>query len=267
MRTLIGLLFGAVLAAGLASPAAAQRRSFSMARTGMALRGAIARAPGGALPARSFTARAGRTRPVTLRTVPAAAAPSRAGLGTAPIVTNGIGGFSPLGVDQLLNPVPGLGFDFTHLAAVNENLDIRALIDPITQQRLALAERLLRESPQLPAVFPAFASSPVVLVESPPPVVVLQQLPPAPAPAAQAAQAPAPAAAVAAAAPPLPVGDLILVRKDGSRIRAAAFAQQGKQIVYITDAGARRSIALADLDVDATRQANEAKGTFLRFSL
>src|SRR5713226_10218966 len=55
-------------------------------------------------------------------------------------------GFAPISVQQLLNPVPGLGFDFAHLAAINRNLDVRALIDPVTQQRLALSERILRET-------------------------------------------------------------------------------------------------------------------------
>jgi len=188
------------------------------------------------------------------------------GFTTAAIVTPAISGFAPLSASQLLNPVPGLGFDFSHLAAVNQNLDIRALIDPVTEQRLALAERLLHETVALPVAFPVFAASPVVVLQSPP-VVVVEQPAAAQARGTAASEVEAAAAVVAPAVPPLPVGDLLLVRRDGSRIRAVAFSQEGSQIAYITDEGERHLIALADLDLNATLRANEAAGTFLRFSL
>jgi hypothetical protein len=267
MRTLSCWLLVLGLSAGLAIPAAAQRRGFLTFRPAISARASIAQAPRAMISARVITlqaaprsraAMAGTAGTMTATTV------TSTGFTTEPIVTPAIGGVAPITVGQLLNPVPGFGFDFRHLAAVNENLDIRALIDPVTQERLALAERLLEESEEIPVVFPAFASSPTVLVQSPP-VIVIQQ--PAPA-AAPSAEAPAAAAAAAVpAAPPLPAGDLILVRKDGSEIRVAAFTQQGNQIVYITRKGDRRSITLAALDLDATVRANEANGTFVRFSL
>ena len=58
----------------------------------------------------------------------------------------GFGG-APLTAQQLLDPVPGLGFDFSDLAARNSDLLIKAAIDPATQWRLAIAERLLRDNP------------------------------------------------------------------------------------------------------------------------
>jgi hypothetical protein len=262
-----GLLWGIGLVAALATPAAAQRGGFLTARPAMPLRASVAAVPRAMGPVRVITVQATQsspTRMVRTSVAPAAAISTAAGLSTTPILTPTISAFAPLTVSQLLNSVPGFGFDFRHLAAVNQNLDIRAFIDPVTQQRLALAERLLRETPVFPAVFPAFGASPVVLVESPPPVVLVQQ--PEAAPVAAAPPARPPVVAAAIAIPPLPVGDLILVRKDGSRILATAFTQQGNQIVYITRDGRRRSIALADLDLDATVRVNEANGTLLRFS-
>src|SRR5437879_10895637 len=46
------------------------------------------------------------------------------------------GGFAPISVQQLLNPVPGLGFDLAILAAVHRNIDVSALVDLVNQQRI-----------------------------------------------------------------------------------------------------------------------------------
>jgi hypothetical protein len=177
-------------------------------------------------------------------------------------------GTSPLSVQDLLNPVPGFGFDFVHLAAVNRDLGVRALIDPVTQMQLALAERLLRETPVAPVVFPAFGGeTPFFLVQQQPPVIVLQQ----PTAAAEASPAPAtqqPTAAPAPAQAPLPdVGELILVRRDGSQVLAVAFTRQDDRIVYVTREGTRRSLAIIDLDSDATVRVNEERGTSLQLPL
>jgi hypothetical protein len=175
----------------------------------------------------------------------------------------------PISVRDLLDPVPGFGFDFTHLAAVTRDLEVRALIDPVTQLRLAQAERLLRETPATSAVFPLFGpQAPVVLLQQAPPVIVIQQ----PAPVVQTPPAPeaeAPPAA-APAPPPAPVpdiGEFILVLRDGSQISAVAFSRQGDRIIYITREGARRTLPLASLDGDATARANEEHGTFVQLHL
>jgi len=176
----------------------------------------------------------------------------------------------PISVQQLLDPFPAFGFDFSHLAAVDRDLDIRALIDPVTQLRLAQAERLLRETPATPGLFPFFVpDQPVVYVQSPPPVVILQQA---------AAFQPAPAAATEqelvvadrrtpAPAPVSDVGEFILVRRDGTQIHAVAFTRQIDRIIYITSDGLRHSLPLGDLDPDATIRVNEERGTSLQMSL
>lgn len=175
-------------------------------------------------------------------------------------------GTSPLSVQDLLNPVPGFGFDFVHLAAVNRDLGVRALIDPVTQMQLAVAERLLRETPVTPVVFPAFGGeTPVLLLQQQPQVIVLQQ----PTPAAEAAPAAQqPTAAPTPAQAPLPdVGEFILVRRDGSQVLAVAFTRQDDRIVYVTREGVRRSLGIIELDAHATVQVNEERGTSLQLPL
>jgi hypothetical protein len=197
---------------------------------------------------------------------------------TATTFTNGSSTFtvlsgSGLPLDQLLNPVPGFGFDFTHLAAINRDLGIRALIDPITQQELALAERLEREFPTpvfFPAFFGGFGSEPVVAEQPPqqqqPPIIILQQ--PAPTAAALAGVVQQPVVQAPQPEAPLPdAGEFILVKRDGAEISVVAFARQGDRIAYITRDGNRRFLPLSDLNSDATKIVNEDRGTSLQFPL
>src|ERR1700723_657314 len=51
---------------------------------------------------------------------------------------------SNLSLQDLTGQVPGLGFDYEHLAAISGNLAEKALIDPATMEELALAERFNR---------------------------------------------------------------------------------------------------------------------------
>ena len=173
------------------------------------------------------------------------------------------GGFAPISVQQLLNPVPGLGFDFAHLAAINRNLDVRALVDPVTQQRLALSERILRETGATsfaPIFFPWSGAA-----FSQPPVVVILQQPPATAAPTEPAPAPAPpAAAQAVPEQPVPdVGEFVFVRRNGTLLFVVAFRQQDDRVIYVTREGLRLSVLVADLDVDATLRINEDRGTDL----
>jgi hypothetical protein len=178
-------------------------------------------------------------------------------------------------VENLLHgdfPVPGLGFDFPHHAAVNANLDVRALVDPITQQRLALAREIRRESPVVP-VFPiVLPVAPVVVI---PPVVIVQQTAPEAPQVQQVIEripdlAPAPETAAAPPPPPVPVRELdalVFVRRDGTLAYAVAYSIRGDRVVYITPEGVRRSMLLAEIDTDATEQLNEERGTSLRLRL
>jgi len=174
-------------------------------------------------------------------------------------------------VSTLLNgsfPVPGFGFDYTHFAAVNRNLGTRALIDPATQQQLALAREIRRETPTFPVSLPIVVSSNVnqIFITMPPPVVIVQQPAAVEAPA-ERRDAPATVQEAAPPAPAQPVaelGELVLIRKDGRVVFAVGYSIINSRLVYVTREGIRRSFPLADLDGEATVQMNEERGTSLR---
>lgn len=196
------------------------------------------------------------------------------------LVVNGNTVFTPLtatslNLSQLLNTSPGLGFDYAHLAALNGNLGERAFIDPVTQQDIALAEQLSRNTPAFTGGFIPFwgglgdYSEPMVEEQSQgqpePRVIVLQE--PVTA-AAQAAPPASPSPSAAQEQPPLPdVGEFTLVLRNGSKIEAVAFTRQKDQIVYVTSDGVRNSFPVSDLDAAATQQLNRQHGTPLHLSL
>jgi len=64
-----------------------------------------------------------------------------------------------------------------------------------------------------------------------------------------------------ATAPVREVGDFILVRRDGRVLFASVFSVVGNQVHYVTPEGVRHSLAVSDVDSDATREMNEARGT------
>jgi hypothetical protein len=178
-------------------------------------------------------------------------------------------------------PVPGQGFDYTHHTAMNRNVALRALIDPVTQQRLAQAQEILRAAPvALPLIVPAVVNNIQVVIVQAPPVVLL--------PAAVAEpereddrdagrrsgpvrertryieREPEPAGPAAPSAQPREVPELVLVRKDGGLLFAVGYVLRGDRMVYITREGHRQSLALVQLDLDATRSMNESLGTTLK---
>lgn len=196
-------------------------------------------------------------------------------------VPNGFGanGFtgSGLTLQQLLDPVPPPGFDYQYLSAIDSDLAVKALIDPVTEWRVAEAERTLRATG-------GFAGSSFYLLDGggyylpeqsdevdqsqqpqasqqpQPQIIVLQQAPPA-QPAAE------PASEAAPAQPVPDVGQFILVLHNGTRIQAVAFTNSNGEIVYITADGNRRTIALSDLDSATTVRVNEERGTPLELPL
>ncbi len=159
-------------------------------------------------------------------------------------------------------PVPGLGFDFAHLAALNRNFKVSDFSVLSTVQRLALTQPL---TPIVPFAVPFFSAPTQVIVVPPPPVVVVQQ-----------ASVPAePVEVVARARPverrespeasrspePLDVSEFVLVRRDGRLVFAVAFSTQGDLLTYVTREGVRRSLPLVELDIETTRRMNEERGT------
>jgi hypothetical protein len=231
------------------------------------------------------------------RTVPAARGAVHFNPATKSFVT-GDGSFVPL--QDLLNPIPGLGFDYHHLSAFNQDLGIKAVIDPVTEWKLAAANRAHRHSPH-------FGGSVIYLLDG----GGAYQFPDDSAQADQSAQEPEqqqgqvtsdqaasqsqnedqqtdqqadqqtgqqtgqrgydqqaydPAASEEQA--PLPdVGQFTLVLQNGDEIEAIGFTRVKDRIVYITVDGLRRTLAVADLDSGATQRINEERGTPLQLSL
>ena len=166
--------------------------------------------------------------------------------------------------------VPGQGFDFAHLAAINSGAGVRALIDPVTQHQLALLRDIRRESPRTTGFLPGFFSGFEQSVPEPsqPTIIVVPQ---AAAPADQypersrATSTEAPLVSMQSVEPSHDAGDFVLVRRDGGLLFAVAFTQGGGRITYITRDGVRRGLMLADLDVAATVSMNEERGTPMQF--
>lgn len=192
------------------------------------------------------------------------------------VFPNGTNGFlfpgaTSFDLGQLNNGAPGFGFDYTHLAGLNGNLGEKAFIDPVTQQDIALAVQLARSTPAFSGGFIPFwgggYSEPVVEEEpqqQQPQVIVLQQ----PVPARQSTNTNSSQDVPGEQQPPLPdVGVFTLVLHNGNKIKAVAFTRQNDRVVYITKDGVRGSFPATDLDVAATEQLNQDRGTPLHLSL
>ncbi|MDE3110408.1 MAG: hypothetical protein KGL02_10770 [Acidobacteriota bacterium] len=173
-------------------------------------------------------------------------------------------------LQQLLDPVPGPGFDYAHVAALDRDLDIKAVIDPATQWRLAVAERVLRDTATASArgyyLLDGGAAYAVPTEEAPaeqpqesrppevPEVIVVQQ--PAQTPAAESASA----TSQRPQAPVPDVGNFTLVMRNGKTIQAVAFTRTGDRIAYIAADGERHTIAATELDAAATERLNRESG-------
>ena len=158
-------------------------------------------------------------------------------------------------------PVPGLGFDFAHLAAISRNFKVSDFSVLSTAQRLALTQPL---TPIVPFAVPFF-SAPAQVIVVPGPVVVIQQAtaPAEPVEVVARARPVEPRGSPEASRAPEPhdVGEFVLVRRDGRLVFAVAFSTQGDQLTYVTREGVRRSLPLVELDIETTRRMNEERGT------
>jgi hypothetical protein len=204
-------------------------------------------------------------------------------------------GSDPISVQQLLDPYPSYGFDFAHLTAIDRDLGMKAFIDPATQVRIAEAERRLKKIPQaggggfvlldgggayaLPdnsmadvnADQDAQASNRQASDTQPndreaddqqgqgsqQPIIVIQQ------PSTDAMNT----TAQGDADQLLDEGEFTLVLRSGQEIEAVAFTHVNDKIIYITSAGGRRTLALSDVDTDATVRLNQERGTPLQLPL
>jgi hypothetical protein len=195
------------------------------------------------------------------------------GTGTRPGVFRG--GFAPPLVGTPLNPnfaplrgVPGLGFDFEHLAAIQGpsrgrfgrgDRDRGGFFTPLFFGGLPLYY-----SGDYPYDngYPYDTAAPedYTGAAQQPPIFVVPQ----PQPNTSAPAEPAPRQAATPQAPPPPppeLGQLILVRSDGEVLLAVAFTVSKGRLTYITNEGAKRSFPVSELDKQATQQMNDANGT------
>lgn len=218
---------------------------------------AVAMRPSVSVPA----ARPARSAAIPVRPIPG----SRSVRNANNVITN----FSNGTVQDLFGfPVPGLGFDFTHLAAVNGNLGVQALIDPVTQGQIALALRLRGLNGGIsPFLFSGYGGVPIVMetpAAAPAPDTAPQ--PQQQQPIIVVAQQPQPAAVQPVSeVQPLPdPGEFVLVQRDGRLLFAVAFTAQPNSVVYVTKEGLRRSISLDQLDVDSTLRMNEERGSSIQ---
>lgn len=166
--------------------------------------------------------------------------------------------------------------DFGNSAA-DQDLAIKALIDPATEARLALAARqagYARGTSFVPVYWGAGGyyspDSPVGPQEDSsnepanepagtdnkqqPQIIVLQ-------PSSQGAEnATEPETAPESQPKLADVGEFTLVFKDGKKTEAVAYTRQGDRIVYVTKDGIRHFVDVADIDLATTQRVNEASG-------
>ena len=173
--------------------------------------------------------------------------------------------------------VPGLGFDYPHLAAISGSLrsGVRHGFGGESGQGQGYfvpmffggfpyydyGDSLDYEQPQQPDQPGNQESAP----QQPPPAVEEQQAPQA-ADLGNGARASAEISAPAPVEPAQNTSEIVLIRKDGRMLFATAFSVVGAQLRYITPEGILRKFPLTELDSEATRQMNEARGNSVQIN-
>jgi hypothetical protein len=178
-------------------------------------------------------------------------------------------GFDPIVSSVSFDGVPGLGFDYPHLAAISRgqtnNSSTRFDHNGHREQAFFVpiwfggypyysADYSYDQPEQQPAQQP----------QPQPQIIVIQQ----PVPGQQTAESGvdtgnlSTSASSSQPAEPIPdVGNFILVRRDGRILFASAFSVVGTQLQYVTPEGIRRTVAISEIDPDATQRMNEERGT------
>jgi hypothetical protein len=166
--------------------------------------------------------------------------------------------------DNGFSDVPGLGFDYPHLAAVGGNRRHHGgrfdggfpfgfsgfLLNPpvILDEGVAADSQAAQDSQVAQEDAPD---------DAPPP----QQYAP------RRSRSPRPPSEPQAESTPAPVPDVeqyVFVRRDGSLVFAVAYAWDNGTLRYVTPDGLRRSMGREALDLSATQQFNEQRGINFR---
>jgi hypothetical protein len=151
-------------------------------------------------------------------------------------------------------PVPGLGFDYPHFAAVHPGVFNHHFhgggVVPFIGGGIYVPFEYYSE----PYPAPEQPAEPEVEPEQ---AQAAQQqeysVPPAYAPQHERSNA-----------PPAPSPEFIFVRRDGSVFFAVAYSSSNGSLQYITRDGFRRVIPITTLDLDATSKFNEQRGLSFR---
>jgi hypothetical protein len=175
---------------------------------------------------------------------------------------NNDGNFAFNGTD--FQNVPGLGFDYPHLAATSGNRRIRGNRfsggDPFGFGGFLFGPSVIVEDVPVAESQPADAQPSVLegqdVAEDAPPV----QRPPHRTRSPRGVEPEADSAST----PPRDDEQYVFVRRDGSLVFAVAYAWESGTLRYITPDGLRRSIGRDALDLDATQQFNEQRGLNFR---
>lgn len=155
--------------------------------------------------------------------------------------------------------VPGLGFDFPHLAAISGNRRLHGG----------------RFGGGFPFGFSGFLLSPPVIVGEPQAVesdggVAEEEIvddPPVVQEPRRRFRAPRPVSEPQAESAPTPQPDVeqyVFVRRDGGLVFAVGYVWEDGTLRYVTPEGLRRTIARDALDLNATQQFNEQRGLTFR---
>jgi hypothetical protein len=168
------------------------------------------------------------------------------------------------------NEVPGLGFDYPHLAAISGNFPFNPPVEGVGRGAHNFVTPIFfGGNPYFSGPIDTSGYQPV---QQQPQIIVIQQ--PAPAAGTQPTS-PVPQALVNSAVsstttpssslpPPTPVpdvGEFILVRRDGRVLFASVFYVSGGQLHYVTPEGIRHTVSVTELDSNATHQMNDALGS------
>lgn len=197
-------------------------------------------------------------------------------------------GIDPLSTQQILDPLSAFGFDFEHAIAIRD-AQLKAFIDPATQQRLALAERRARRKPKNTNGFIFLDGGGAYVLPAEPGTDLnpdadaqtaqdqgqdqeqgtRQEWAPQASQQQELLELEAKNARLAQEqSESLPdEGEFTLILRSGQEIEAVAFTRVDDRIVYITTGGGRHTVAVRELDVDATVRLNQERGTPLQLPL
>jgi len=174
------------------------------------------------------------------------------------------GNFASNGTD--FQNVPGLGFDYPHLAAVSGN---RGSHNgrfaggfgggfPFGFSGFLLSPSVIGDD------IPADSQTADAQSSAPDDQEVADDAPPQRAPRRSRSARHFESDTESAPAPPREEEQYVFVRRDGSLVFAVAYAWESGTLRYITPDGLRRSIGRDALDIDATQQFNEQRGVNFR---